>query len=103
MIPSCLGLYPWAQIMLAVFFQMFYIMYYSGNRPHTSRRRVRLETFNETMLIACMYCHFLFSDFNLDADFQFLIGYAYICVIGLLCVVNIGSLLLKMLDSYRSQ
>jgi len=67
-IPTFFYLMPFAQIQLLIFLTSLYILFYSGVRPHTDPKRVKIEIFNEVMIMMMNYHMVCFSKFNLDAN-----------------------------------
>lgn len=76
-------------LQLLMLTQTFYVIYYQGIRPHSSTTRVRLEIFNEIMVMVALYHIICFSEFNMDVQMQYYSGYSYICVFGSVFVVNL--------------
>jgi hypothetical protein len=109
LIPSVLNFYPWAQIQFAILVQQLYVIFYQNTRPHIMRLRLRLEIFNEMIVMACFYHNFLFTGYcsqntkGDDENFKFFMGYSYIGIIALCVIVNISSLTSKALDTFQSK
>ena len=50
-LPTFLFNFTFLQIQLLIFLTSFYVMYYSGTKPHAESRRVGLELYNEIMVM----------------------------------------------------
>ena len=94
-IPTFLFGYPSHQLQILIFLTSLYILYYTGERPHWDRRRGRIEVFNEVMILGATYHLVCFSDFNLDTDAQFKMGYSFIALFGIVVVVNVAVVVRK--------
>lgn len=91
-IPTFLFMFGFLQLQLLLFTTSLYIIYYSGSRPHNTSKRVSLESFNEFMVMVASYHMICYSEFNLDVDSQYIMGYSHIGVIGIVVVVNVGNM-----------
>jgi len=72
---------------------LVYVMWYLNVRPHDSRERVRLEVFNEVLIMLCVYHMMLFSKFTTNITAQFYFGYSFLAVFGIMLVGNIARVL----------
>ena len=88
-IPLCFQEYPAIQIMLLVFMTVFYVMYYSGNRPHARKEQVMIEAGNEILMIVLMYHLFCFTNFVGSKETQFAIGNSFLGTMILVLIWNI--------------
>lgn len=77
-----------------------YIVFYGGNKPHWDSRRVSLELFNEVMILVACYHLMCFSDFIIDADTQFSMGYSFVAVILVVVVVNVVVVVYKQYTGF---
>lgn len=89
-IPTVLVDWAFLQIQLLVFLSSLYVMFYAGLRPHEDPRRVRLEIFNECMLMLLNYHFVIFSNFNLDNESKYTMGKVYLVIVALTIFVNIS-------------
>ena len=95
MVPTILFNWPFLQLQLMMLNHTAYLIYYQGQRPHIMPGRIRIEVFNECIVMCIIYHMFLFSDFCGNLDFQFSLGYTFAGTIGLLVGVNIGKMVFK--------
>lgn len=65
-IPTLLWFIPVIQLQVVHMMTTFYIMYYSGIRPHIDMRRHHLECFNEVTIMIFCYHLLLFTYFVVD-------------------------------------
>ena len=91
-IPTFLFRFSYFQIMILLFFSSIYLNYYSGTRPHLDKGRVKIEIFNEIMIMLMNYHMACFSEFNLSIEMQFLMGYSFIACIAIMVVVNLSAM-----------
>ena len=70
-VPFCLYNWPFLQLQLLMLSQTAYVIFYSDQRPHTLPKRIKLEVFNEIIIMIIIYHLFLFSDFNSSLELQF--------------------------------
>lgn len=102
-IPTFIPNAPWLQCQLVVGLSSFYLMWYLHVRPHNSKSRIRLETCNELLIMACVYHMMLFSKFVTNIYAQFYFGYSYIGIIGLMLVGNMIRVVKIAIESYRAK
>jgi len=101
--PTVLHLYPFAQLQLLVFLSTAYIWFYASARPHEDRNRVRLEIFNECLIMILNYHMMLFSGFNMKKDLGFYLGYSAVTVAAIMIFANLGYMLNKDLHKCRKR
>jgi hypothetical protein len=89
-IATLLYSHPFAQLQCLVFISSLYLIFYGGARPHESRFRVRMEIFNECMLMVLNYHMLLFSGFTLAKDYNFYLGYTFVITAATMTFVNLG-------------
>jgi hypothetical protein len=89
------------QIQLLMFLSFLYMIWYANYRPHYSSTRTRLEIFNEAMILVCCYHMFIFSNFAMDLDMQFYFGYVYVCVIGIVLIINLRTVIVSTIRTCR--
>jgi hypothetical protein len=68
-IPTLFHNYPFMQLMSLIFFCSIYLISYAGIRPHWDNRRVRLEIYNEVMIMFFNYHMVIFTDYCLNPNF----------------------------------
>jgi hypothetical protein len=73
------------------------LIYYAGSMPHIEKSRCYIEIFNEIMIMIINYHMVSFSEFNLDVDMQFNMGYSLIGFIFLVVFVNIMNMVIKQI------
>lgn len=66
-IPTFLYLWPAHQIQLLIVLTSHYIVAYVHSQPHWDSKRVKVEVFNELMILLACYHIVCFSELNLDA------------------------------------
>lgn len=69
--PTFLYNYPVGQMVCLILCSTVYIIVYGKMRPHWDRRRFRMELYNEVMIMCFNYHTVIFSDFCINAIFQF--------------------------------
>jgi hypothetical protein len=72
-----------------------YILSYIGNKPHWDSNRVKLEVFNEIMILVACYHLICFSEFIVDSDTQFNMGYSFVALIVCVIVFNVTIVVYK--------
>ena len=75
-------------------------MYYASTRPHESYSRVKLETFNECMMMLAFYHMLVFSKFNLEPETAFYTGYSMIFVTASFTGGNMGLIAKELYEKY---
>ena len=80
-------------------YQVFYFMM----RPHMLRRRLYIEMFNETLIMIQIYHLCCFSEFILDIETVFLIGYSYVGFIGFAVLVNLVYMIYNLVIKVREK
>jgi hypothetical protein len=69
--------------------------------PHIERSRCYIEIFNEVMIMIVNYHLICFSEFNMDVDMQFNMGYSLIFFIFFVVFVNIMVMVRKQFDRHK--
>jgi len=72
---------------------LVYVMWYLNVRPHDSRERVRLEVFNEVLIMLCVYHMMLFSKYTTNITATYYFGYSFIFFVLIGLVGNIARVL----------
>jgi hypothetical protein len=101
--PTVLYRYPFAQLQCLMFLSTLYILFYAGARPHKDSFRVRLEIFNEIMLMLLNYHMFLFSGFNVERDYNFYFGYTMVLCAAVMVFTNLYFMIKKNLRTMKSR
>jgi len=93
--------HPFAQLQLLVFMSTMYLMFYGSSRPHESRFRIRMEIFNECMIMILNYHMLLFSGFTLARDYNFYFGYTFVLTAAVMTFVNLGFMINGNIKRHR--
>jgi hypothetical protein len=101
LIPTALWWCNSFQIQLLISLSTLYIIFYGWVQPHWETNRTKLEIFNECILLAIAYHMIAFSDFNLDVDSSFFMGYSYIGHMLFMIVVNIIWMVIVTVQKWR--
>jgi len=76
------------------------MIYYSYCKPHNSRARNYIEIWNETLIMFANYHMICFSEFNLNLEAQYQMGYSFIVLFIILVFTNIMVIVNKSYKSY---
>jgi hypothetical protein len=95
-IPTFLHKHSYFQIQLLVLLTSFYIMYYCGTRPHLTGQRVKIEVFNEVIIMLMNYHMVCLSEFNLSIEMHFHVGYSMVAWIVLMVAVNLSAMAFRI-------
>ena len=74
-------------------------MYYASQRSHEHPHRVKLEIFNEWMILVISYHLFMFSEFNLSIEGKFYAGFSYNVCLLIVVFINLAIALIKMVSN----
>jgi formiminotetrahydrofolate cyclodeaminase len=80
-----------------------YMMVYSYHQPHWDPKRNKLEIFNEVIILTLSYHMVTFSDFNLNVDTMFVMGYSFISFMMLMILVNTMYLIVVTVQKWRTR
>ena len=83
-----------------VFMTSLYIIFYGYVLPHSDKNRTKLEIINECLIMIMNYHTLCFTDFNASSEAQFMTGYSYIALVFVIILINIGSMVYKILNSF---
>lgn len=100
-IPTILYFCTSFQIQTLMVLNSLYIMFYAGQLPHWEKKRGKLECFNEFMIIVMSYHMICFSEFNLEVDSRFVMGYSFIAFVLLIILVNLIYMIHDSVLKYR--
>jgi hypothetical protein len=75
-------------------------MYYSGTRPHLTGQRVKIEVFNELIIMIMNYHMVCFSEFNLFIDMHFHVGSSMVIWILIMVAVNLLAMAYRIYERY---
>lgn len=98
LIPSLLHQYPFMQLQLLILLSICYIIWYAGVKPHIDKRRIRIEMFNEFMIIIFIYHLLLFTDFCLNNKMQFSMGYSFVSSMLLIVFANLALMVIQTVE-----
>lgn len=76
---------------------LLYTFYSCRIRPQQRRHLNRLERFNELMISACTVATTLFTDYVYDYSTRYNLGWFYISLVGIFCIVNTAVILHAMI------
>jgi len=75
-----------------------YIIWYAGVKPHIDKRRIRIEMFNEFMIMVFIYHLLLFTDFCLNNKMQFSMGYSFVSSMVLIVFANLALMIVQTVE-----
>ena len=91
------------QLQLALLTSSLYIIFYVGVRPHRLNSQYYLELTNEILIMLSLYLLVLFSDFNLNNQFKFQLGFALPSLVLIMIAINISVMTFKNFQLYQSR
>jgi hypothetical protein len=80
---------PYFQIMCTVLVNQFVVILIGASRPFTEDRALKVEFFNESMVMLSAYFLFVYSDFVDSPQARYYTGYALISLASFTIVVNV--------------
>ena len=89
LIPALVATRQGAEIVLLLFTQTAYMVWYWHNRPHTCRSRRSLEYFNESQVMLCIYHAAVFTYWCKHNLWQYYAGYSFIYAMLFLAFINL--------------
>jgi hypothetical protein len=101
-LPSFLFRFPFAQLQCLVFMSSLYVAFYASARPHEERFRVRLEIFNECLIMILNYHMLLFSGFTLAKDYTFYLGYTFVITAATMTFTNLYFMVKKDMRTMKT-
>jgi hypothetical protein len=102
-IPVVFYRFPGFQLMLLLLVSTAYLMVYASNRPHESLLRVKLELFNECMIMLLNYHMLLFSNFSSSEDFSYAMGYSLVFFAAATIFTNLYLMIRKTMDLVQTR
>lgn len=100
-IPTLLSKFPYHQIQLLILLDLFYLIYYVGCRPHIARVRRLVEVVNELLIMAACYHIMCFSDFILQEEGHYLMGFGLIGIFLIVVVFNVSVVCRRTILQFR--
>lgn len=89
------------QVQILMILNTIYMMFYSYQQPHWDPRRNKLEIFNEAIILILSYHMVTFSEFNINVDTNFIMGYSFIAFIMLMIAVNCLYMISETVQKWR--
>jgi hypothetical protein len=99
-LPTFLHIYNYFQLQLLVLLTSFYIMYYCGTKPHLTGQRVKIEVFNEVIIMLMNYHMVCFSEFNLPIEMHFHVGNSMVAWVVVMVTVNLSAMSYRIYKKY---
>lgn len=100
-IPCLLINFPALQLQIYTFMTSLYIIFLVNIDPHLDVVKKRIEIFNEFIILIISYHLFTFTNFVLDVDTQFQMGYSLVSFISLTFMSNIIKMVVKNIMRVR--
>jgi magnesium-transporting ATPase (P-type) len=76
----------------------FYLIWYAGVKPHIDKRRIKIEVFNEFMIMIFIYHLLLFTDYCINNAMQFAMGYSFVCGLVVIVFFNLALMIVKTVE-----
>jgi hypothetical protein len=92
---------PMLQLQVLCFFTSLYVILIAYIRPHLDKKGLRLEIFNEVMLMVSTYHMFCFTEFNLDDMQKYNMGHSYVFWVAGTFMYNVGLMITKNVERYK--
>ena len=86
-------------IYISIFSSLFMIKFLFDYKPMNSRLLNGFEIVNETFTLFITYFMFLFTDFILDVEYRYKLGYRFIAFISFIFLVNVSLVFNDMVRS----
>ena len=91
----------WGQVVVQFFSATLTIAIISVAEPLASRKTARVEIFNEVVTMGVLYLLMLFSEYVDDPNKRYLIGYAFLALLGFYTVVHISIVLADLISKLK--
>jgi hypothetical protein len=78
------------KIQILLFVHSLFIIWYGNVQPHTDRGEYRMWMFNQGMQMVIYYHLLVFSDFVIDPEIKFKMGYSMLASIAIMISVNLA-------------
>lgn len=98
LIPLIFQNWQWCQLQLLIWLNLGYFAWYVNLKPHEERSRVRLEIFNESVILVVIYHMLPFSEMAMDSKIMYTMGHSYIAFVLFLVCGNFSFIILKEVD-----
>ena len=83
------------QLQFFMALSLFYFTWYANNRPHQESRLMRIEIFNQFMILVTFYVCLYFTEYN-PFEYSFnTVGVIFVIIICIIIVVNLGHIMIK--------
>ena len=83
--------------------QSIFIIWHGQTEPHMTRFENRLMIINQALQMIVFYHLVIFSEFVIDPETKFTMGYSLLICLGILIALNIGISLKKQMSSALRQ
>jgi hypothetical protein len=90
-------------IYVNVFSSLLIIKFLFDYKPLNSRLLNGFEIVNETFTLFITYFMFLFTDFILDVEYRYKLGYRFVAFVGFIFFVNVALVFIDMVRSAKIQ
>lgn len=100
-VPILMFAFPILQLQFLCFFTSLYIIVVVYIRPHTDNNVLRLEIFNEVMLMMSCYHMFCFTEFNVDDLMKYSMGHSYVFFVTITFFINVINMIVKNTERYK--
>jgi hypothetical protein len=78
-------------------------MYITGIQPHILKKKIRLEIFNEAMVVLITLNMFCFTDFIGDNQVIFDNGYVFVFIMCLILFASVLYMLTNLFQKWRTK
>ena len=95
--------YPTIQIQILCFLTSLFIILIVKLRSIANQEKRHLEMFNESMIMFSCYHMFCFTNFNLDGEQKYRMGYSIIIFMAITFLWNIYKMINKNVSLWRSK
>ena len=99
-VPIILWSMPMLQLQILCFFTSLYVILIAYIKPHLDKKAMRLEIFNEVMMMLSVYHMFCFTEFNLDDMQKYNMGHSYVFFVSGTFIYNVAKMILKNVERY---
>ena len=102
LIPSTIPLITF-QLSLMFIFNLIYLSYKWHSKPNLQSQEKYLHRFNDIMFHIAFVYSFLFTDFVISNETRYDFSYPFVCLMMLVCLVNILFVLNEVFDNKRKE
>ena len=96
-IAGFLGSYPMLQIFLTLIINTIVLIWHLTVWPMENRIQNLLYLLNEYLYTACICCSIGFSEYNIDPETRFIIGWIYLGLLGAFLLPNVVIMVINMI------